>query len=51
VRGRPRRIAVGCNANLCAFAPDTFVADPGSLHRHLVTPYAGRLLAGVVRTT
>ncbi|HEU5159966.1 MAG TPA: allantoinase AllB [Streptosporangiaceae bacterium] len=47
------RIAVGRDADLVAFAPDeTFVVDPAALrHRHPVTPYAGRELAGVVRTT
>ena len=36
-----------------AFDPDeTFVVDPGRLHhRNPVTPYAGRTLTGVVRTT
>ncbi|GGK85096.1 allantoinase AllB [Mangrovihabitans endophyticus] len=47
------RLAVGADADLVAFAPDArFVVDPGRLHhRHPVTPYAGRELAGVVRTT
>jgi allantoinase len=47
------RIAVGCDADLVAFAPDaTFVADAGMLaHRHKLTPYAGRRLTGVVRRT
>jgi allantoinase len=45
------RIAVGYDADLVAFAPDeTFVVDPARLHhRHPVTPYAGRVLDGVVR--
>jgi allantoinase len=45
------RIAVGADADLVAFAPDeTFIVDPGGLHhRHPITPYAGRELAGVVR--
>jgi allantoinase len=47
------RIAVGCDADLVAFAPDaSFVVDPGRLeHRHKLTPYAGRRLTGVVRRT
>jgi allantoinase len=51
--GGKGRIAVGGDADLCVFAPDeTFVVDPGRLHhRHPVTPYAGRRLAGVVRAS
>jgi allantoinase len=47
------RIAPGADADLCVFAPeDTFVVDPARLHhRHPVTPYAGRRLAGMVRST
>jgi allantoinase len=47
------RIAVGCDADLVAFAPDaTFVVEPEMLaHRHKLTPYAGRRLTGVVRRT
>jgi allantoinase len=46
-------IAVGRDADLCAFAPDeTFVVDAQDLlHRNPVTPYHGRELTGVVRTT
>jgi allantoinase len=52
LRGKGR-IALGGDADLCLFAPDeAFVVDPGRLHhRHPVTPYAGRTLAGVVRRT
>jgi allantoinase len=51
--GGKGRIAVGADADLCVLAPDeTFVVDPARLHhRHPVTPYAGRTLAGVVRGT
>jgi allantoinase len=47
------RIAVGYDADLCVFAPDDrFVVDPRRLHhKHPVTPYGGRTLAGVVRGT
>ena len=47
------RIAVGHDADLVAFAADEiFVVDPATLwHRHPITPYAGRELTGVVRTT
>ncbi|MEV6595916.1 allantoinase AllB [Actinoplanes sp. NPDC051346] len=47
------RIAVGADADLVAFDPDaTFVVDPARLHhRNPVTPYAGKTLSGVVRTT
>jgi allantoinase len=44
-------LAVGCDADLVAFDPDeTYVVDPARLlHRHPVTPYAGRTLTGRVR--
>jgi len=47
------RLAVGYDADLAAFDPDeTYVVDPARLyHRHPVTPYAGRTLAGRVRQT
>jgi len=47
------RIAVGCDADLVAFAPDEeFTVDPtGLAHRHPVTPYEGHALRGVVRRT
>ncbi|MFC7276882.1 allantoinase AllB [Paractinoplanes rhizophilus] len=47
------RIAPGADADLVAFDPDAaFEVDPRRLHhRNPVTPYAGRVLHGVVRTT
>jgi allantoinase len=46
-------IAPGRDADLVVFDPDaSFTVDPSSLyHRHPVTPYAGRVLHGVVRAT
>jgi allantoinase len=50
---RKGRIAVGFDADFCVFAPnESFVVDPGTLlHRNQLTPYAGRRLMGVVRST
>jgi len=50
---RKGHIALGHHADLCVFAPDdAFLVDPARLHhRHPVTPYAWRPLAGVVRGT
>ena len=47
------RISPGYQADLVQFQPAAeFVVDPGSLaHRHPVSPYAGRKLTGVVRST
>ncbi|MDL9979486.1 allantoinase AllB [Microbacterium sp. ASV49] len=47
------RIAVGNAADFAVFAPEaTFVVDPHTLeHRHPVSPYEGRVLSGIVRTT
>jgi allantoinase len=47
------RIAVGCDADFTVFAPEQrFVVDPARLaHRHPVTPYADRVLTGVVTAT
>jgi allantoinase len=46
-------LAVGCDADLVAFDPDgTYVVEAARLlHRHPVTPYAGRTLTGRVRQT
>lgn len=53
--GRPARgvIAVGAPADLVAFAPEheERVDAASLLHRHPITPWAGRLLSGRVRRT
>jgi allantoinase len=50
---RKGRLALGYDADLVVFAPDeAFVVDAGRLHhKNPVTPYAGRPLSGVVRST
>ena len=50
---RKGRLEVGADADLCVFAPDeAFTVDAARLHhRNPVTPYAGRSLHGVVRST
>ncbi len=50
---RKGRIGVGHDADFCVFAPDeAFVVDLERLHqRHPLTPYDGRPLLGVVRST
>ena len=50
---RKGRIAPGCDADLCVFAPDeTLVVDPERLRqKNPLTPYDGRSLRGVVHST
>ena len=50
---RKGAIAVGRDADLCAFAPDeSFVVDAAALeHRNAVSAYDGRRLTGAVRRT
>ena len=47
------RIEVGYDADLCVLAPDeTFTVDARRLqHKNAITPYDGRTLTGVVRST
>jgi len=53
VSGRKGRLAPGADADIVIFQDETTqTVDPGRvLHRHKITPYAGRTLYGVVRST
>ena len=50
---RKGKLEIGYDADFCVFAPDEeFVVDVHQLHhKNAVTPYAGRTLSGVVRST
>ncbi|WP_104082218.1 allantoinase AllB [Cryobacterium sp. Y11] len=50
---RKGQLALGCDADFAVFAPDaSYVVDVTKLHhKNPITPYAGRTLSGVVRTT
>ena len=51
--GTKGKIALGHDADFCVFAPEeSFVVDPSKLrHKNPATPYEGRTLNGVVRST
>jgi allantoinase len=53
IQARKGAIAPGCDADLVIFRPEAeFTVEPGMLHhRHKITPYLGRRLAGVVEAT
>ena len=53
VRGHARHASAWSDADMMVWDPEaTFVVEPASLlHRHHVTPYAGRTLSGVVHAT
>jgi allantoinase len=51
--GRKGTIQTGCDADIVIFRPgEQFRVEPSMLHhRHKLTPYAGRMLSGVVEAT
>ncbi|MBM3464910.1 MAG: allantoinase AllB [Armatimonadetes bacterium] len=51
--GRKGALAVGCDADIVVWDPEeTFTVDAAALHhRHPLSPYQGRVLHGVVKTT
>jgi allantoinase len=53
LEGRKGAIRAGCDADLVVFRPGgQFRVEPSMLHhRHKLTPYAGRILNGIVETT
>jgi allantoinase len=50
---RKGALRAGCDADIVIFRPDAkFSVEPQMLyHRHKLTPYAGRVMSGVVETT
>jgi allantoinase len=50
---RKGAISVGCDADIIIFRPEAWQrVEPAMLHhRHKLTPYAGRIVSGVVETT
>jgi allantoinase len=51
--GRKGTLRIGCDADIVIFRPEaTQRVEPAMLHhRHKLTPYAGRILNGVVEAT
>jgi allantoinase len=53
LEGRKGALRAGCDADMAVFRPaEQFRVEPSMLHhRHKLTPYAGRVLNGVVEAT